>query len=207
MSKKGKGKGRVPKNMSEIVQKVLDRNFEIKFFDQTQTASLLSYAGTLFTLSNVGQGDTFATRDGDRMKIKWLQMNLSFVLGSSSYLCRVIILQWRPSTSIGNPTATNILNVTGQAEAVNSSYNQQFCGPGKQAVILLDKTFVIPPSGSIICVKPWLNKKITGGFSPLQQFIAGGTTGSNQLYMLAISDTAANGPSVRFVSQVAFTDA
>ncbi len=195
-------KGAKPATVSQVRQMITARlgaDDELKYYTTSDTGTSVGFSGTLSSISNPPQGNTDVTRVGDALRLKEVGFRYNFTFGDNIQVCRMILFQWIPNSV---PTVTNILLAIGTALAPLSPYNVD---TEAQYKILYDKIWYLnnvanPQNGEEVL--------ITKGFNQLQDFFAGGTTGSNQIYKLFISDSgAAPNPSLNSESIVRYTDA
>jgi hypothetical protein len=138
------------------------------------------YNGTLTSQNIIPQGDTDNTRDGDSCLLKKTRMAFSVQLADTTNLVRVMMLQWKPYST---PAVSAILFNTGSIVSPLSSLNKD---QNQQYTVLYDRVFYLHAGnaldGDVIEVTP---------SSEHLQFVAGTTSGTNQLYLLTISDSSA----------------
>lgn len=100
------------KTTAQLVKSVANRQIrklsEKKYWPLYNTVSQ-SNVPLLLKLSEVPQGDTDQTRDGDQLYLRSLQFTLQCVAADAYNVFRVIIFQWHDSTNSAYPTANDIL--------------------------------------------------------------------------------------------------
>jgi len=191
------------------VKRLIGTRQETKFFSSTLASASVSSAATLYDVTNPGQGDTDQTRDGDRLYAKklYVRMSLTVATGDVTNLVRIIWFQWFPTTTSFSPSVTDILLVgpSGAAD-VYSHYSHD---RRQMFAILYDKVFTL--SGSATIVTTSSQKRMTYILHPKRkqlQFDNGGTTGTNHIWMLTISDSSAvSHPQIVSAQKFMFTDA
>lgn len=152
-------------------------------------------------ITAIPQGDTDITRDGDQLFMGSISFFRRWTAGDDVNVGRFIIFQWFPATV---PVGTDILNTNfGFAPVYHydtdrayqykilfdsiTTVNNNFTGQNKETAI---KRMKVRPK----------RKKI--------QFIAGGTTGTNKIYVLTTSDSViATHPSIDATFRVNYMDA
>jgi len=183
------------------------REQEVKIFDVNVSATSVGAGATLIPLSNMAQGVGRSQRVGDSASLIGLNMTYEIVqLNADIYSdTRVIIFQWFPNTALLVPVLADILQNTA-AIGLYSQYNWE---NRDQYRILYDRLHsqsglaTAPTSTSNESV---LNRRV-GVQRKLMEFAIASTTGSNQLYVLWISDSSiAPFPIINFTSRVKFTD-
>jgi len=204
---------RKAQDLNQIVEKkvkaALIKNVELKSWTQVKTSTAADYDGICFDLSLVAQGDTDATRDGDRIHLKKIRFSIDVFANVLPSIVRVIIFQWFGADVPGPAT---VLTLTFQAEIIHSPIEiDAFSGQGGgRGVILHDSLLQVDSNGTVgVGTAPrTLVKTITGGFKPNCQFATGTTVGTNHIYVLLASDRkTTNMPLYRFYSQIRYTDA
>ena len=183
----------------KIAERVVNKNVEWKYYSVYNNANVTT-SGSIVDLSAVPQGDTDITRDGDELTASSLGYRYSWVNGDDNQMCRIIFFQWFPQTT---PVVTDIpLTTTGNG--IQFMYHTDKAPMYK---ILYDESEV-------------LNVKFTGGSEngPVHsgkikiprkkiQFQAGGTTGSNKVYALLLSDSSvASHPGARLITKLNYKD-
>jgi hypothetical protein len=209
--KKQGGNKAVPRNLNQLVDKkikrALQKTMEKKWFTSIATSASVDYSGTIASRSAITQGDADNTRDGDQANLRSFELRYDTLANVLVSILRCVIFQWHPPTSLAAPVIGNILIVNGQAEAVHSPYSVDYA---QHFTVLYDKTHYCDTNGTIgqgIAPRVFVTK-ITSGFKPKMEFIAGASTGSNQIFTLFISDRAStNMPLVRSVTMTRFDDA
>lgn len=194
-------KGMRRQKLSVAINKVINSRAEKKYYITNSGPSPykvgISTAGYVAQMSGIGQGDTDTSRDGDSLLVKSLNLNYQIEVGDTFNVIRVIMFQWFP-TSV--PTAGNILqDVTLGVLNPHQTYNHDLRYNYK---VLYDKTHTIgATSTNIPIVKISKQVYITSGFKRKLQYQAATTTGNNQFYLMAISDSSA-GPDPQLIYNV-----
>lgn len=137
-----KGKGLNPKEKKQV-KKMIHSAAESKFFSVTAVST--NYSNTPFVahISPITQGDGDQQRNGDRIRMKYIQFRLFNVIGLSSstqyHFGRFILFQWLPNNTNYAPTSGDIL-LPGVSNTINytSLYNHD---QRQNYRILYDKTF------------------------------------------------------------------
>lgn len=179
------------------VRKEILKIAEKKFINGTNSAGI-DFSGTVTSISDVAQGDTDNTRDGDNLYLTSLQLRWSVVLGDSTNLARIIVFQWKPNST---PTTGDILITTGSTAAPLSAYNHDT----RQSYRIL--------SDSLVALNAAETMKAGTSFVvnfPVKQiqYTGSGTTGTNKLYLLALSDSGASShPTFTYYYKLNYRDA
>lgn len=176
---------------------------ELKMLDTNTNASAIDFSGTLFPLTDIPQGVTSDDRTGDRVLLNHLEIrwNLGVSSTDTTNLMRVMIVQYHPSAT---PFTTTFLQNTGSGAAPISQYNKSTAqdyrvvydsGP----INLVIATDYQQRSKAIVSIT---------GFQKLQVFNTASASGSNQMYLMAISDSgAAAHPTLSFNARFFYQDA
>jgi len=149
-------------------------------------------SATVTPLFLVAAGNTVNTRVADtgRMRRFYTNFNIEQVNADVYSRTRVIFFQWHPNTAIALPVAGEVLQ---DPTFIESMYNWDYSG--QAFTVLAD--FVAPSVGLASSVTDNTNLAFYGeiplrknGFDPFIQWNAGASTGSNQIFVLYISDSA-----------------
>lgn len=191
--------------------KALKAEKEKKYFDVDQAGQEIVTTGTVQSVSNVPQGDTSITRDGDQIQLKSIQARLTWympqVLGAGVPVVvgRVILfVDEQPNNTI--PVTTDVLVTAGPNSPLNLNNRLRFR-------ILKDKVFDM--ASGIATAQAINNPKSTKQMKMYKRinrkcvFNGAGTdiAQTNNVYMLFISSaTTTNAPFCAFYSRLRFTD-
>lgn len=155
-------------------------------------------------MSNIVQGTADSQRTGDRLTLKNIQSRISIIGADATNVIRLIFFQWYQNTATSTPVIGSILqNPTySWVSAINDT--NQDAGLFR---IIYDKTYQLSLSGN----NQGLVKKLNfyGRRLPRKslQFNPANTTGFNQVYCLAVSDSVAvTHPSVLVYSRTTYVD-
>jgi hypothetical protein len=163
---------------------------EPKFFDTLSLANSIGAGATLIEISEVPQGDTQSSRVGDFIQPLKLIFNYSLYTVNSDIVTtvRIIFFRWIPSNGLVAPVLANILQSPSSSNVL-SHFNFQTQDNYR---ILWDRQY----QASGITVAPTVNSNFGGtgiviaGKLPEIEFTPGTLQGTNNLYLLAISDSA-----------------
>lgn len=183
-----------------IVKKELRNNSEWKHFTNAYT-NTISTAGSVTSVSEVPQGDTDTTRDGDMIQVSSMNYRYSVQSADSENLIRIIFFQWH--TSLAVPGVTNVLNIpVGYEELAMYETDQA----GHEFKILYDQTHALNAQYSgavdqrVFIGKVQIPRKKV-------QYRGGGLNGSNKVYALIISDSVAiSHPTIKLVTKLNYMD-
>lgn len=135
-------------------------------------------------------------RNGDKLTPHSLKARLFWIAGDAYNIVRTIFFRWKPNTAWRIPIVGDILQVTASVVTPESPYVWDY---RNQFEILYDKTHFVDtyrPTKMIVFYKRLKAMKMA--------FDAGGVTGSNKIYCLVISDSAA-APNPNFQLYTRFT--
>lgn len=177
---------------------------ELKYHGEFDSLTTVSNAGLLpICFTDITQGDTDLTRDGDAVNIKGVVIRGTLQASTVDLrnLIRCIVFQWYPIDTASTPSILNIIHQTG-AYGIIAPYNHDL---RNQYKILADRTFLVDQETNryrrfqIKVPMKYMKKKI--------QYVGGDLYGSNHLFMLFISDSASGtNPTISYYTRVWFTD-
>jgi hypothetical protein len=183
------------------IKKLISAQQEHKFFE-IRNAFGVTYAGTVTSLSDVPQGDTDSTRDADTLMPTSLVMRFGMTVGDTTNFFRVIIFRWHSALSV--PTVVQVLqNASSSTGGVYSDFNHDL---RSNFQVLFDKTFTLGTTAVTSNQVVFFNKTLKMARKPIQ-YTSGSTSGSDKIYFLAISDSAAiPNPTWNYAFRLNFTD-
>jgi hypothetical protein len=170
-----------------------------------QNVSNSGYAN--YPMIQVAQGDTYASRDGNKVSLRHATLNLALTRGDTSNIVRVIM--------VATPSATHAgLSDVLQYPTWSTHYEGVLCSPLKVKAtnmeqtyhILMDKTYQLKGDFSTIVDKVKLKIPKKG---KTLEFAADGSNFPNNynVSLLAISDsTAAPHPTIAYQFRYKFID-
>lgn len=199
--------GRRPGSKLSVVQKKQVKRLitgvqEIKAIDSTVSGSP-SDTGVISRVLTPAQGDGLSQRSGDQIILKALQFRLSIIGADNTNKVRIIIFRWSQDNSIGAnvPTVNGVL----QNIDVMSFYNYTSY-KNDRMTILYDRTVstTFTDANQVVVLHTLYGKKLG---RKVLEFNAASTLGTNQIYMLLISDSVAiSHPTVTGYMQLRYTD-
>jgi hypothetical protein len=158
-----------------------------KYVDIAQSGSISASGSILGGITNISQGISVSQRIGDSILCEKLFMNYTINAQNSDIFsnCRIIVFQWHPNDTLAAPLVTSVL----QSANIYSMYNWQL---SNQYVICYDTIHFM--SGLATAPSDSGNQGYFGtvNLSKIQkrvEFTAASTAGSNELFILAISDS------------------
>jgi hypothetical protein len=202
-----KNRGRkLNKKQMRQVKSLMTRNQEIKYLDANIAATSIPYTGVFWnSMTQVGQGINDHQRVGDRLTVKKLTIRASMVGQDATNQMRLIVFQWFPNTAVTTPVIGTILeNPLYQITSSINRTNEE----GRLFKIMFDKTYTLvqnASNGSAFKTLKFYGRRIP---RKIISYNPTATTGFNQFYFLAISDSVLpSDPSVAWSSRLDFTDA
>jgi len=178
----------------------------MKFIDIGQSFNIPATGGIINAFMPIAQGFTVNQRTGDTVFLNQLVVNYTVSTENADVFntSRIIIFQWHPNSILAIPVVTDILQTT----IVYSMYDWQF---SNQYTILYDRVHVHAGIAGSPC-----DSGNQGYFGPIPfvrnvkvkaEFAQASTSGSEQFFMLAISDSViAPFPVLNVQSRVIYSD-
>lgn len=173
------------------------------FIDVTGSGVTMSNNGTITLLTPIAQGDDVNNRSGNSVLAKSFRFSYDITqntaAGQTSQMARVLIVSDKLQTGTA-PTPAQILQTLGNANAVNSPINVDAL---PRFSVLYDRRHSLESNGDIrqhgMCRKH---------FSKRISYTGAATTDTykNNIYLLVLSDVAANDPLMNYSSRVGYLD-
>lgn len=175
-------------------------NVEKKFFDVSYGNTGVSSTGAVIPLSQIAQGDSYNTRDGNSVLCQSLQWRAELTANSTSAInvIRMLIFSDNENRS-ATPAVSDVLEdltapvISPLLHIVGTRFN-----------VLCDKCFTLSNTGNSwkTMVKKFLRH------NEHMKYISGTATDTREgnLYALFISDAGTNTPTIHFYSRIRYTD-
>lgn len=189
--------GKIAKIASRVVRKALKRTQELKYIDNGWNVNY-DYGATCTSITDIGQGDTDSTRDGDKCLPKSIKLRLGLTAGDTTNFMRLMIIRWH--SNVSTLAAGNVLQYLSSALAPFSPLSHD----GRSEFnVIWDRTYVLGTQ-----MYPVLNIKKFIKLAPHPiKFSAAGTDGRDKLFLIGVSDSAAAAhPNVSGYIRVEYTD-
>lgn len=184
------------KALKSLAKKLQDYVHEKKFKaadlgHQSFAALGIDWVSPQYQLTNITQGSTDTSRDGDRLSLRSIELDFIVyydlvVLNPpvQNESIRILVFQWFPSSPIiggTNPSPSTNEMLTSVALTSTRAHIVPYSHDNRQLFrILYDKVITLSVSGTqIVHVK----KMITKFAKRELQYLAGTTVGTNQVYM------------------------
>lgn len=190
------------KKMAAIATKVYKRMekkvTEEKYWDVLFNSVGIDYGGSSFSLCDVPQGDGDSTRDGDKLCPVGLKIKLLLTLADTTNTIRLILVRWIPSTSSLSYGGV-IQNGTGTSYSVAGQYQHD---TRKQFKVLWSRSYALSSNRPQVIVNKYVRLQ-----KRQISYVSASTTGTNKLFLLAISDSAAAAhPTIGGYTRLDYTD-
>lgn len=197
---------RIKTMVRQIARQEVQSRAEKKYHLASESAISVPYGTpTLSSLSDVAQGDTDISRDGDSLYARSVRVRGEWAVDGTiptAATIRLIIFRWFPDSSTDAPAVTSILSsaYTSSARVVSAPYHHDMRSKYR---ILYDKNMIVIPSTAVEC-RTFDTGYIRLGFKI--NYLASGTHGSNKLYILITSSVNSDAPDGNYVAKMTFND-
>ncbi len=177
-------------------------NVEIKNFDTQQTSVAISDTVVITQLTNIPQGDTTSTRDGNQ--IKMLGVNINYTLITNATLPRTAI---RIMLVIDKQTNQSIYGALDLLEDVTSQDN--IISPRNlnnlhRFQVLYDRVHMVSLSSPTVTVRKYIKKDLLIRYDASTSAIADLTQSS--LSLVQVSSEVTNDPNITSFIRVRYVD-
>jgi len=207
---KGRHRDEIPRGKAPGKFKLLPavRDAIVKYFDFTSLAISIGAGANLTDVALIPQGVGQSQRIADTIMLSKIFMNYSLYIANADIVTTVELkyYKWVPSTGLGTPSIAELLQNPAAANALahENFENQQMFARLWQKRFRAVGTATNPTTASNFGRN---NQRIPIGKDPIQKFVLGGTAGSNQLYLMSISDSALTPfPILNLVNRIYFKD-
>lgn len=199
------------RNFRRFAKAVVRAGSEKKVFTVTSQDSTVDVAGVVQSISDIPQGDTDVTRNGDGIQLRSINFRWQWDLstGSSPFgVGRLIVFQWLEDDTSFTPTVFDVLFNTTVDHLSPYNHDTRY-----SYRILYDKTTVINARVAVGGVtyattvrSGSKNVMIRHGLHKIVQFNGSTTTGHNKIYIIVLGypDEAM---AFSMCSRVSFSDA
>jgi hypothetical protein len=173
-------------------------NVEFKTFDVFDTDNVTDGL-TIVQLSNIAQGDTGSTRDGDSCKVVKLLLSFTAKINASATNSFVRVMLIRDDQTNGAIfTTANLLEGDEYLSPINARNTDRF-------VVYYDKLFALSNTGAG-CVKDNMNKECSFHIQFGAATAAITSLRSKSLALCFISDESTNYPTIDYRSRLTYVD-
>lgn len=188
------------KRQKKQVERIIKSKQELKYHNVSDQVTV-NDTGTVFNISQIAQGDTDQTRDGDALLATSIHCKFQVGRADNTNMMRVILFRWlaEDTSTIDPPTMTKILQTTGSVQPMaqlNHDFRSKF-------QVLYDRIVTVDQVANDQYF--WqINKKLA---KVPMRFSAGTTNGKNKIWMLAVSDSSTvTDPSFLYDIRINYTD-
>lgn len=193
--------GKLNVRQKKQVKRLISNVQEKKFWPVYAGYATVNASGTLTNWSAIAQGDTVSTRDGS--EINFVQLDLRFTIFSTSAAVmtgnafRMVVFQWKPDNNVAPPGVADILDTT----FTQPCYSPIRMQTHQQFRVMYDRLFRVYNGGTGAAGASVRLKR-----AAKRMRYTAATTGTNQIYVLVISDAAVQTPSWSYGGYLRFTD-
>lgn len=179
-------KGRVLRKpvLRKIVKRTIHNMAETKFQVMYAVTST-TWSGAIASMTDIAQGDTDQTRDGDRIELSSLEYRWVCTPANLTDVVRLIVFQWKGNST---PAVTDVIEST--LTASQSAPLSEPSHDNRQLYNILADDLLCGSSTNNTAVCGYTRILAFPGRSV--QFSAGGTTGTGKIYYLLIGSAAAS---------------
>lgn len=177
----------------------------IKIFDAPVANATVTNVGTVTNLIIPTQGTGAGQRTGDTIQLRKMTLNYTLTTQNADIFNRVRILVfiWKPNTFLVAPTLATLTNGTGTT-TTQWMYDWQY---SNQFIILYDKIHYLSGLATAPTVGGCQGGSIEMNLNSRVEFSPGSTLGSNQVFILYISDSlVAPFPLLEYMSRVQYSE-
>lgn len=168
-----------------------------RLFGEATTPYTVTTGGQITNLCPLAQGVGNGQRVGDLVSMKNLLIRFSLVHQDSTNVVRVMVVKWN---EVGSPALGTILEAPALGQ--NYPYAPVNWNNRKQFRILYDNLFATSTNTNAVLVEKVYLKRLGN-----QQFQVGSTIPEQgSLYILAVSDSPASGPTMSLMWSISYTD-
>lgn len=196
--RKAKKPAPLRKQVQTIKKQLAEQRPESKYEDTTPINGIVTTTASVVELSILTQGTSAITRIGDRVRLHSLFLRISLTVNAvatANFLRLILIRDKQPNGA--TMTAADYFEATPSYDGQVQNYNTQ------RFKILKDRTYALAAGSNSLMVDKWY--KAINCIATYQGATALSIT--NELVLLAISDQAVNGPTVKITSRLRYSDA
>lgn len=193
--------GKLNVRQKKQVKRLIRSQQEVKYFPIYAGYATVNATGTITNWSAIAQGDTTITRDGADIMFSHLELRFNIFPSAAAAnignAFRLIVFQWKPDNNAAPPGVSDILDnsfTLGCFSPVRTITHQSFR-------VLYDRLFHVYNAGPGAVGR---TVRIRRAMKKMRY--NGATTGTNQIYVLVMSDAAIQTPSWAYGGYLRFTD-
>lgn len=190
-------------------------NSEFKYIDTVSSvASSVTSTGTVVHLTNIGQGDDVSSRSGRSIlpKTWFLRGEIAFnSAGNAAQQVRIVVFRDMNDNDEVAPTVAQLFTSTTAGVGVISPLHKD---NSMRFRVLYDKVYNVDASRSQVGVKTYHRIPLgidphgnpTQGIHTTYSGTGGPNTAKNHLYMIVISNTTSNHPTLTYYNRITYID-
>lgn len=184
------------KGQYQAVKKIVEKQAELKHFDQGGTGTGMPTAGSIIALTSITQGDASDNREGNKVNVKSVQFKCFIRRVATDSSARVILFQFLRPVPGTNPATADLVVTSGSMISPVKANTASFR-------ILMDKRLPTMTAENPSYVVEYFKRM---NFSI--NFVDGTAANwsRNPLFLYLISDNAGNNPLIDFTCRIRFTD-
>ncbi len=167
-------------------------------YHSLNTSTTSSTTPTFNAFTNIAQGDTNLTRDGNEILIKRVRLNFSMAAADTTNIIRLILFYWNNDTT----PAVEDLFIDGAGDVNSTLLNHN-----QNARILFDKRIALSSTGANNVVLFSYDKKYKKGVKVEYNSSTSTDVHRNSLHLMNVSDSgAATHPALAWRGTIEFND-
>jgi len=183
------------------VKQLVSNVQEKKFWQLYSGYASVNASGTIVKWSSIPQGDTVSSRDGSEINFKNLELRFSIFSTAAAVMTgnafRIIVFQWKPDDAVAVPAVGDI---------IDTAFTQPCFSPVRfqthqEFRVMFDRLYRVYNGGPGVA-----GTKVTLRRAAKRIRYTGATSGTNQIYVLVISDAAVQTPSWSYGAYLRFVD-
>lgn len=186
-----------------FVRKEIHKDDETKYFEFATTGQTVGYTGVTVDCMAIPQGVGDLNRVGDKIRLRGIKFNFIISNTINSNL-RVMLVQCKQNTQLVTP-AVNQLLVPTTLGTINAPIAQRLHDYQNLFNVIYDKVYTVCP-----VTNPMIHQRKTINIKYARKevsFYSGGTTGSNKIYLMLVSDQVATFPTIQYQLRFYYDDA
>jgi len=166
---------------TQVKQMINANNIKTQNYSDGGSANTLTTTGTYTDLTALAPGTGQNLRNGSAIEVFEADIFISFVLGDTTNLCRIVVFEWFPSSTSDTPTDTELF-----FGGTGNRWIAPFQGVRPSRFkILHDKIFNLDVAHVQVHEAMTLKLKVNSSFDNSVN------TGKNHLYVCLVSDSSA----------------
>lgn len=189
----------------KFVKQQIHKQIETKYFSVPFATGQVTVTGTFGSLHNIPQGTTDVTRVGDKLNLRSIYLSYDAIAGIQSCNLRVLVVQWKPIDSFYPITGPSDFFYNTNASAVTiSPYVHDY---QTSYTVIYDRThkLIINTESDSVIVK---NKRLKIKWAKKQlNYLSATTDGAYKFYIMFVSNTTTDNPSVTWSARTYYDDA